>query len=136
MAKSVAKVPFKRIRERAAKRKGGEKVLASLMPKKPNNKALAKLPDDREMSEMAAVRFGQYAQSKQAHSPAAIAFCEMKTPSFLGGETSDITTLLESASLECQSRRDPGHMKLPGARSPCEREARQERYVPRLPAEL
>src|SRR5882757_413713 len=54
MAKSVAKVPFKRIRERAAKRKGGEKVLASLMPKKPSNKALAKLGDDRVLSEMAA----------------------------------------------------------------------------------
>jgi 3-methyladenine DNA glycosylase Tag len=50
----VAKVPFKRIRERAAKRKGGDKVLASLMPKKPNNKALAKLGDDRILSEMAA----------------------------------------------------------------------------------
>src|SRR5712691_7645489 len=50
MAKSVARVPFKRIRERAAKRKGGEKVLASLMPKRPNNKALAKLPDDRVLS--------------------------------------------------------------------------------------
>jgi 3-methyladenine DNA glycosylase Tag len=54
MAKSVAKVPFKRIRERAAKRKGGEKVLASLMPKKPSNKALAKLGDDRVLSEIAA----------------------------------------------------------------------------------
>ena len=54
MAKSAAKVPFKRIRERAAKRKGGEKVLVSLLPKKPNNKALAKLPDDRVLSEMAA----------------------------------------------------------------------------------
>ncbi len=53
MAKSVAKVPFKRIRERAAKRKGGEKVLASLLPRKPDNKALAKLPDDRVLSEMA-----------------------------------------------------------------------------------
>jgi 3-methyladenine DNA glycosylase Tag len=50
----MARVPFKRIRERAAKRKGGEKVLASLMPKKPNNKALAKLGDDRILSEMAA----------------------------------------------------------------------------------
>ena len=46
--------PFKRIRERAAKRKGGDKVLASLLPKKPNNKALAKLGDDRVLSEMAA----------------------------------------------------------------------------------
>src|SRR3979409_377343 len=53
MAKSVAKVPFKRIRERAAKRKGGEKVLTSLLPSKPNNKALAKLGDDRVLSEMA-----------------------------------------------------------------------------------
>jgi 3-methyladenine DNA glycosylase Tag len=50
----MAKVPFKRIRERAAKRKGGEKVLASLLPKKPNNKALARLGDDRVLSEMAA----------------------------------------------------------------------------------
>jgi 3-methyladenine DNA glycosylase Tag len=54
MAKSVARVPFKRIRERAAKRKGGDKVLASLMPKRPNHMALAKLGDDRVLSEMAA----------------------------------------------------------------------------------
>ena len=50
----MAKVSFKRIRERAAKRKGGEKVLASLMPRKPSNKALTKLGDDRVLSEMAA----------------------------------------------------------------------------------
>jgi 3-methyladenine DNA glycosylase Tag len=50
----MPKVTFKRIRERAAKRKGGEKVLASLLPKKPSNKALAKLGDDRVLSEMAA----------------------------------------------------------------------------------
>ena len=50
----MAKVPFKRIRERAAKRKGGDKVLASLLPKKPNNKALAKPGDDRILSDMAA----------------------------------------------------------------------------------
>ena len=50
----MAKMTFKRIRERAAKRKGGEKVLTSLLPKKPNNKALARLPDDRVLSEMAA----------------------------------------------------------------------------------
>ncbi len=50
----MARVPFKRIRERAAKRKGGEKVLAALMPKKPNNKAVSKLPDDRILSDMAA----------------------------------------------------------------------------------
>ena len=54
MAKSAARVTFKRIQERAAKRKGGDKVLASLMPKKPNNKALAKLTDDRVLSDMAA----------------------------------------------------------------------------------
>src|SRR5260370_17761471 len=54
MAKSVAKVRVKRMRERAAKRKGGDKVLTSLMPKKPNNKALAKLGDDRVLSEIAA----------------------------------------------------------------------------------
>ena len=49
----MAKVSFKSIRERAAKRKGGDKVLASLMPKKPDNKALASLGDDRVLSEMA-----------------------------------------------------------------------------------
>jgi 3-methyladenine DNA glycosylase Tag len=50
----MARVPFKRIRERAAKRKGGDKVLESLMPKRPDNKALAKLGDDRVLSEMSA----------------------------------------------------------------------------------
>ena len=49
----MAKVPFKRIRERAARRKGGEKVLATLLPKPRNNKALANLPDDRVLSEIA-----------------------------------------------------------------------------------
>ena len=49
----MPRVPFKRIRERAAKRKGGEKVLASLLPKKRNNKDLAKLGDDRVLAEMA-----------------------------------------------------------------------------------
>src|SRR5213078_4510178 len=49
----MAKVSFTSIRTRAAKRKGGEKVLLSLLPKKPNNKALAKLGDDRVLSEMA-----------------------------------------------------------------------------------
>jgi 3-methyladenine DNA glycosylase Tag len=53
MAPTRARVPFKRIRERAAKRKGGEKVLVTLLPKKRDNKALAKLPDDRVLSEMA-----------------------------------------------------------------------------------
>lgn len=52
MAKSAARVSFKRIRERAAKRKGGEKMLASLLPKKRNNKDLAKLGDDRVLAEM------------------------------------------------------------------------------------
>ena len=50
----MAKVSFKRIHERAAKRKGGEKVLRSLMPKRPDLEALAKLGDDRVLSEMAA----------------------------------------------------------------------------------
>lgn len=49
----MARVPFKRIRERAAKRKGGEKVLASLLLKKRNSMALARLTDDRILSEMA-----------------------------------------------------------------------------------
>ena len=49
----MAKIPFKRIRERAAQRKGGEKVLASLLPQKPDHKALDKLGNDRVLSEMA-----------------------------------------------------------------------------------
>jgi 3-methyladenine DNA glycosylase Tag len=53
MAPTKARVSFKSIRARAAKRKGGDKVLVSLLPKKPNKKALAKLPDDRILSEMA-----------------------------------------------------------------------------------
>lgn len=50
----MATVSFQSIRERAAARKGGEKVLSGLLPKKPSNKALAKLGDDRVLSEMAA----------------------------------------------------------------------------------
>ena len=49
----MARVSFKSIQARAAKRKGGEKVLASLMPKKRDNKTLAKLSDDRVLAEMA-----------------------------------------------------------------------------------
>jgi 3-methyladenine DNA glycosylase Tag len=49
----MTRVSFKSIQARAAKRKGGDKVLAGLMPKRPNNKALAKLADDRVLSEMA-----------------------------------------------------------------------------------
>ena len=45
---------FARIRARAAERKGGEKALARLMPAKPDPKALAKLTDDRVLSQMAA----------------------------------------------------------------------------------
>ena len=44
--------PFKTIRARAAKRKGGEGALASLLPKVPDQKALAKLGDDRVLAEM------------------------------------------------------------------------------------
>ena len=49
----MAQAPFKRIRERAARRKGGEAVLATLLPEKRDNKALAKLSDDRVLAEMA-----------------------------------------------------------------------------------
>jgi len=49
----VARISFKRIRERAAKRKGGEKALAALLPKPHDNKELAKLTDDRVLAEMA-----------------------------------------------------------------------------------
>ncbi len=51
----ASRVPtFERIRARAAERKGGEKVLARLMPGKPRKAALARLPDDRVLSQMAA----------------------------------------------------------------------------------
>jgi 3-methyladenine DNA glycosylase Tag len=53
MARNAARVSFKSIRARAEKRKGGARVLASLMPKKPDNKALARLTDDRALSEIA-----------------------------------------------------------------------------------
>lgn len=49
----MARVSFKSIQARAAKRKGGEKALASLMPRTRDNKALAKLTDDRVLAEMA-----------------------------------------------------------------------------------
>lgn len=44
---------FKTIRERAARRKGGEAVLAKLLEPKPDNGKVAKLPDDRILSTMA-----------------------------------------------------------------------------------
>jgi 3-methyladenine DNA glycosylase Tag len=43
---------FKAIRARAAKRKGGEKALGSLLPPAPDTKALARLKDDRVLAEM------------------------------------------------------------------------------------
>lgn len=45
-------VPFKTIRARAEKRKGGAKALNKLLPPKPDPKALAKLGDDRVLAEM------------------------------------------------------------------------------------
>jgi 3-methyladenine DNA glycosylase Tag len=44
--------PFKTIRARAEKRKGGAEALAKLMPPKTDLKALSKLRDDRILSEM------------------------------------------------------------------------------------
>ena len=44
--------PFKTIRARAEKRKGGPKALSRLLPSAPNPKALAKLGDDRVLAEM------------------------------------------------------------------------------------
>jgi 3-methyladenine DNA glycosylase Tag len=55
MAKTATKtraIPFKPIRDRAEKRKGGAKALEELLPDKPDMKALAKLADDRILSEM------------------------------------------------------------------------------------
>ena len=45
--------PFKTILGRAEKRKGGAKGLEKLLPSRPDVKALAKLPDDRVLAEMA-----------------------------------------------------------------------------------
>jgi 3-methyladenine DNA glycosylase Tag len=45
-------IPFNTIRARAAKRKGGEKALGSLLPKVPHQKALAKIKDGRMLAEM------------------------------------------------------------------------------------
>src|SRR5437763_7649204 len=45
-------IPFKTIRARAEKRKGGAKALGKLLPPTPDRKALAKLGDDRILSEM------------------------------------------------------------------------------------
>ena len=44
---------FEKIRARAAERKGGDAVLASLLGPEPDNAALAKIPDDRILSTMA-----------------------------------------------------------------------------------
>jgi 3-methyladenine DNA glycosylase Tag len=45
-------VPFKTIRARAEKRKGGAAALNKLLPPKPDPKALARLGDDRVLAEM------------------------------------------------------------------------------------
>jgi 3-methyladenine DNA glycosylase Tag len=45
-------IPFKTIRARAEKRKGGPRELEKLLPRKPDMKRLAKLSDDRILSEM------------------------------------------------------------------------------------
>ena len=45
-------VPFKNIRARAEKRKGGSKALEKLLPERPSAKALQKLSDDRVLAEM------------------------------------------------------------------------------------
>src|SRR5437868_8336123 len=45
-------IPFKTIRARAEKRKGGPKALQKLLPAKPDMKVLAKLADDRALAEI------------------------------------------------------------------------------------
>jgi len=45
-------IPFKTIRARAEKRKGGPRELEKLLPRKPDMKRLAKLSDDRILAEM------------------------------------------------------------------------------------
>jgi 3-methyladenine DNA glycosylase Tag len=49
----VRAASFKTIRARAAKRKGGDKALAALLPKVDSQKALARLADDCVLAEMA-----------------------------------------------------------------------------------
>lgn len=44
---------FKKIRERAARRKGGEVALNKLLGAKPDNAKLKKVPDNRILSTMA-----------------------------------------------------------------------------------
>src|ERR1700757_1888454 len=44
--------PFKTIRARAEKRKGGPGALQKLLPPKPDPRALARLKDDRVLAEM------------------------------------------------------------------------------------
>jgi 3-methyladenine DNA glycosylase Tag len=52
-AQTISRViPFKTIRTRAEKRKGGPKALEKLLPRKPDVKALAKLSDDFFLAEM------------------------------------------------------------------------------------
>jgi len=45
-------IPFRTIRARAEKRKGGAKALNRLLPPKPDPRALANLRDDGALSEM------------------------------------------------------------------------------------
>ena len=45
-------IPFKTIRTRAEKRKGGAKALNKLLPPRPDPKALIRLGDDRVLAEM------------------------------------------------------------------------------------
>src|ERR1700758_360255 len=55
MAKATSKpsaVPFKTIKARAEKRKGGPSGLQKMLPAKPDTKTLAKLSDDRMLAEM------------------------------------------------------------------------------------
>ena len=49
---SFKTTPFKTIRARAEKRKGGPKSLLALLPPNPDPKALARLGDDRVLAEM------------------------------------------------------------------------------------
>jgi len=51
-ARADAMPPFKTIRARAARRKGGEAALAALLPQAASAKALAGLGDDRMLAEM------------------------------------------------------------------------------------
>ena len=84
---------FKKIRERAAKRKGGDAALNKLLGAKPDNAALAKVPDDRILSTLAEriskehASFGKFLAAWPADDQIGLTTFLGKNGSRLGGAT-------------------------------------------------